>query len=85
MITSVELDQQIDSTSETSDPIQAHIVEGNDRMPATGLILEAMVNGTPLTALCGHVWVPSRNPDNHSMCEKCMELYRTTVGFWSWT
>ncbi len=38
-------------------------------------ITEAMVTGTPVTALCGKVWVPSRDPSRYPVCPECKELY----------
>ena len=31
-------------------------------------LTEAMINGTPVVALCGKVWVPSRDPERFPMC-----------------
>jgi hypothetical protein len=38
-------------------------------------ITEAMVTGTPVVALCGKVWVPSRDPQRFPVCPMCQELY----------
>ena len=38
-------------------------------------ITEAMVMGTPVTALCGKVWVPSRDPKRFPICPTCKEIY----------
>ena len=38
-------------------------------------ITEAMVTGTPVVALCGKVWVPSRDPEKFPMCPECQRLY----------
>jgi hypothetical protein len=38
-------------------------------------ITEAMVLGTPITALCGKVWVPSRDPKRFPVCPTCKEIY----------
>lgn len=38
-------------------------------------ITEAMVMGTPIVALCGKVWVPSRDPQKFPVCPKCKEIY----------
>jgi hypothetical protein len=38
-------------------------------------VMEALVNGTPVTALCGKKWVPFRNPDNYPVCKTCTEIY----------
>jgi hypothetical protein len=40
-------------------------------------ILEAMVTGTPIRALCGKVWVPSRDPQRFPVCPTCKEIYQT--------
>jgi len=37
--------------------------------------MESMVEGTPLTALCGKVWVPSRDPKRFPVCPECKEIY----------
>jgi hypothetical protein len=38
-------------------------------------ITEAMVLGTPVTALCGKVWVPSRDPSRFPICPTCKEIF----------
>lgn len=38
-------------------------------------ILEAAVNGTPIRALCGKVWVPTRDPSRFPVCPECKEIY----------
>jgi hypothetical protein len=38
-------------------------------------LTEAMVMGTPVTALCGKVWVPSRDPQRYPVCPTCKELW----------
>ena len=38
-------------------------------------ITEAMVTGSPVVALCGKVWVPSRDPKNFPVCPECQRLY----------
>lgn len=53
----------------------AHIVKTEPGESATTKVLEARVNGTPIEALCGHVWVPSRDPKNLPLCSKCKEIY----------
>ena len=40
-------------------------------------IMEAMVNGTPVRALCGKVWVPSRDPNKFPVCPECKEIYES--------
>ena len=38
-------------------------------------LTEAMVMGTPVVALCGKVWVPSRNPDKFPVCPEGKEIW----------
>ncbi|MDF2709681.1 MAG: hypothetical protein K0R62_5333 [Nonomuraea muscovyensis] len=38
-------------------------------------ITESMVTGTPIRALCGKVWVPSRDPKKYPVCPDCKEIY----------
>lgn len=40
-------------------------------------IVEAMVAGTPVVALCGKVWVPSRDPQRFPVCPECKEIYES--------
>lgn len=38
-------------------------------------LTEAMVMGTPVIALCGKVWVPSRSPEKYPVCPECKEAW----------
>jgi hypothetical protein len=38
-------------------------------------LVDSMVTGTPIVAICGKVWVPSRNPDRYPVCPACAEIY----------
>lgn len=49
----------------------AHIVRAPN---ADAVITEAMVTGTPLVALCGKKWVPSRDPSRYPVCPRCREI-----------
>jgi hypothetical protein len=35
----------------------------------------ALVEGTPVVALCGKVWVPSRDPQRFPVCPECKEAW----------
>ncbi|MCH7788998.1 MAG: DUF3039 domain-containing protein [Acidobacteria bacterium] len=37
-------------------------------------LTEAMVNGTAVLALCGKVWVPSRDPGRFPICPECKSI-----------
>lgn len=34
----------------------------------------AYVEGTPVRALCGKVWVPSRDPSRYPVCPECKKI-----------
>ena len=38
-------------------------------------LTEAMVMGTPVVALCGKVWVPSRSPEKFPVCPDCKAVW----------
>ena len=40
-------------------------------------LTEAMVMGTPVIALCGKVWVPSRDPQRFPVCPECKEIWES--------
>ena len=48
----------------------AHVV-----VPAHA-VTEAYITGSPITAVCGKVWVPSRAPEKYPVCPKCKEFLR---------
>lgn len=43
-------------------------------------LTEAMVMGTPVVALCGKVWVPSRDPERFPVCPECKEIWESLPG-----
>ena len=43
-------------------------------------LTEAMVMGTPVVALCGKVWVPSRDPERFPVCPECKEAWEGLKG-----
>jgi hypothetical protein len=40
-------------------------------------LTEATVMGTPVVALCGKVWVPSRAPERFPVCPECQEIWES--------
>ena len=57
----------------------AHYVRARGR-DAEALVLEARVLGTPVEALCGKKWVPSRDPARFPICPACAELAKGMRG-----
>ena len=67
----VETIPDLDRVPQTGEPAAAHIVKTEPGESAAAKVLEARIYGTPLEALCGHVWVPSRDPKQLPICEDC--------------
>lgn len=40
-------------------------------------LMAAMVEGTPVRALCGKLWVPSRDPQRFPVCPQCKEIHES--------
>lgn len=72
-ITTAPVEEQV--VSPVTDPVTddgdhdrfAHYVRKADAA-------RAAVEGTPVVALCGKVWVPSRDPDKYPVCKTCAEI-----------
>lgn len=64
-----------DSDTELEQGPVAHIVRTAPGEDAATKVLEARVTGTPIEALCGHVWVPNRDARQLPVCQKCREIY----------
>lgn len=68
-------DTQVQTPAPTTDEGDhdrfAHYVIGGSEA-----ILRSMVEGTPVTALCGKVWVPSRDPERFPVCPECKRVKR---------
>ncbi|MFC7456436.1 DUF3039 domain-containing protein [Brachybacterium sp. GCM10030267] len=66
------LDRQLQEQEQTTDDGDhdrfAHYVRKDK-------ITQAALDGTPVIALCGKVWVPGRSPDKYPVCPECKEIY----------
>ncbi len=38
-------------------------------------LMKALVEGTPVRALCGKLWTPSRDPKRYPVCPECKEIW----------
>lgn len=48
---------------------------GDDDFVSAGpSVVEGIVNGTAVKALCGKVWVPGRDPKKYPLCPTCKEV-----------
>ena len=73
--TRVETQPDVDATPDTEEPNHAHIVKVGPGESAVAKVLEARIYGTPVEALCGFVWVPSKDAKQLPVCQKCRSIY----------
>lgn len=74
VVTEVDTDVRVDERPDvlpTHDGDHERFAHYADRDKIT----EAMVTGTPVVALCGKVWVPSRDPKKYPVCPECQRLF----------
>lgn len=43
-------------------------------------VMYCRVEGVACRALCGYVWIPNKNPENHPICQECKHIYETMGG-----
>ena len=65
---------------QTGKPTLAHIIAPKHGVEGAVLAMEARLNGTPVKALCGHVFVPSRDPRAVPSCAACDEIFYAKFG-----
>lgn len=65
----------VDETTSLDDSEVAHIVRTEPGENAAAKVTEARVLGTPIEALCGYVWIPSKDPQRLHVCSKCRDIY----------
>ena len=74
-------DTRHEHAPQTGEPECAHIVKTTGDESAAAKVLQARIEGTPLEALCGHRWIPSRDPKQLPLCAKCKDIYDTYRAF----
>jgi len=72
---------ETENVAQTAKPDAAHIVKTDPGENAAAKVLEARIMGTPIEALCGYVWVPSRDPKHLPLCEDCKSIYEMYRAF----
>ena len=65
---------QLDTITETT-PVEPGDHDKFAHYAPKDKITEALINGTPIMALCGKVWIPSRDPKGFSICPECKEIF----------
>ena len=76
--TSLLLDRDLDPS--TGEPRESHIIAPKDGVEGHVLAFQARIEGTPVTALCGHVLVPMRDPKEYPLCPRCKEIFTANTG-----
>ena len=61
------------STGDGDHDRYAHYVDKNEST-------RAYIEGTPVRALCGKVWVPTRDPSRYPVCPTCQEIVDAVFG-----
>lgn len=69
MSTATYIDNNNAEAADFEEPSVAHLVEKDQN------VTEAYVFGYPIVALCGKVFVPTRDPKKFPLCEPCKEAY----------
>ncbi len=77
---SIELDDG-DHDRFTHIVLEGYTPKKGDFVPLGNSVVEGQINATPVTALCGKVWVPGRDPQKFPLCPTCKEI-ATSMG-WS--
>ena len=68
-------DTDVDLLTTQDTTRHTHITDcPDDKESAQAWVDEARANGLELTALCGHVWVPTSDPVNHPICPTCLDV-----------
>ncbi|MDQ6783229.1 MAG: DUF3039 domain-containing protein [Actinomycetota bacterium] len=72
----VQVDPELDGDHERMSHIVLEGVKINedDFVSAGPSVVEGMVNGTAVKALCGKVWVPGRDPKRYPLCPTCKDI-----------
>ncbi len=69
--TQTVVDERTDLRTEEGDHEKfSHYVPKDD-------LTEAMVMGHPVIALCGKVWVPTRDPERFPVCPECKDIWES--------
>jgi len=72
--TQTVVDERTDTRTEEGDHEKfSHYVPKDE-------LTEAMIMGHPVVALCGKVWVPSRDPERFPVCPECKDIWESLDG-----
>jgi hypothetical protein len=69
-----------EQTKEEIEQVEAGDHERYSHFVKKDKIVESAVMGNAVIALCGKVWVPSRDPQKFPVCPMCQEIYEKLKG-----
>lgn len=70
--------KEVTYNTSTNKPDSSHIVmvpSGAKETTPQAYVLAARINGTPIQALCGYIWIPQKDPRNLPVCQACLDIY----------
>jgi hypothetical protein len=65
----------MNKTEEKLEQVEAGDHERYSHYVKKDKIVESAVMGSAVVALCGKVWVPSRDPERFPVCPDCKEIF----------
>jgi hypothetical protein len=63
----LDIIEDVNEELDFEEPVVCHLISKEDA-------LNGYINGVAITAVCGHVFVPTRDPDKFPLCQKCVEI-----------
>lgn len=66
--------EQVQETEADGTPKYSHIVYPKK------ILMDAIIFQTPVQALCGHTFVPGRDPKRYEVCSKCRAAFEDIHG-----
>jgi hypothetical protein len=54
--------------------LEGYTPKKGDFVPLGNSVVEGIINSSAVTALCGKVWVPGRDPQKYPLCPTCREI-----------
>ncbi len=81
-VTMPELDRIVEQDLQpvTGSGPMAHIVRSMDEnLSPQAYVFMARVEGVPLVALCGHIFLPNRDATKLPKCQMCIDLFNASL------
>ena len=79
----IEIEQVVTSSTQLDDEdherfthivLEGYTPKDGEFVALDNSVVGAMINATPVMALCGKVWVPGRDPQKYPLCPTCKEI-----------